>query len=67
LSFGIRDLGGSQPEPLTPAVPYQIEEGEAMFIEVRFDPTSVGSAETRLVATTNAGQFAARLLGDGVA
>jgi hypothetical protein len=37
-----------------------------MVIEVRFIPVGVGPVETRLVATTNAGRFETRLLGDGV-
>lgn len=66
FSFVIRDPGRLQPEPLTPGVLYQIEEGDAMIIEVRFVPAGVGPVETRLRALTNAGPLEAHVLGDGI-
>jgi hypothetical protein len=64
FSFGIRDPG-LQPEPLALDVPYQIDAGGAMVIEVQFVPVVLGLVETQLVALTNSGRLETRLRGEG--
>lgn len=54
------------PARVTPGVLYQIQERDAMVVEVRFVPVGVGPVETKLVALTNAGRLEVRLLGDGI-